>query len=114
MGFTPPASFREIAAVRVPEGDHVGIRLSYSDTAGRRLHFTAGIAGEFAEGGRSVGMYEIASNGQGQLFATGGATWVLVWQGPPPCATHTVAGNGFSRGEFLRTMIRSGVIASID
>jgi hypothetical protein len=100
--------FRAAGTVRVPAVDHVGIREGFEDAAGRTVHATAGIAGEFGEGGRDAGTFAVSTGGTGTLYGDG-SSWVLVWSVPGPCTPLTVGGSGFDRRGFLELLEATGV-----
>ncbi|MEX1046977.1 MAG: hypothetical protein WD757_00790 [Actinomycetota bacterium] len=107
--FRPPGSFELENQVEVEGTDPVGVRFSYSDRE-RRIHFTSGIPGEFAEGFPKSGEFFVVTGEPGTLLGEG-SDWVFVWSGAASCSPRTVTGNGFSRTEFLRVLDQSGVIA---
>lgn len=107
---TPPPEFRLQNTIRRSERDHVGVRRSFVDAAGRVVHFFSGISGEFGEGMSVAGSLTLAGGEEARLLGTG-QDWVLVWSSSGPCAAHAVIGNGFARGEFIRVLEASGVLA---
>ncbi|MGQ0668463.1 MAG: hypothetical protein ACT4PO_02120 [Actinomycetota bacterium] len=108
---TPPPEFRLQNTIRRSESDHVGIRRSFVDAAGRVLHFFSGISGEFGEGMSVAGSLTVAGGEEARLLGVG-QDWVLVWSSSGPCAAQAVIGNGFARGEFLQVLEASGVLAA--
>jgi len=106
----PPKSFHLANEVMVEVAGHVGLRMTYADAGGRRLHFASGIAGEFGEGLRESGTFFVVTGEEATLLGSE-AGWVFVWSESGPCAQKTVTGNGFTRSEFLRVLEQSGVIA---
>lgn len=105
----PPAGFAPIGTFRVREADHVGIRESYRDPEGRELHVTAGISGEFAEGGEVVEV--TLASGEPARIAGSGTDWVLLWESPPPCEQRTVGGAGFASAGFVDVLVEMGLLA---
>ena len=110
IGLGPGPPFELFETARVREADHVGVRTSYRDPKGRRLHLTAGISGDFGEGADPAGRFTGATGEEASL-AGRGSDWVLVWSGSPPCGTRTAGGNGFTRSEFLAALENAGVLA---
>lgn len=108
-GFGAPSGFRATETFEDPYVDHVGIRLGFVDDEGRELHAFVGIPGEFGEGLPVVGSVEAAGGIQGPLQGSGD-TWVLSWSSPGPCGPHAILGTGFSRGVFLDTLERAGIV----
>lgn len=110
VGSTPPPEFRLQNTIRRSERDHVGVRVSFVDAAGRVLHFFSGFSGEFGEGMSLAGSFTVESGEEARLLGAG-QDWVLVWSSSGPCAAHAVIGNGFARGEFIQVLEASGVLA---
>jgi hypothetical protein len=108
--FTVPAGFRVTESFEDPYPDHVGVRMGFRDPRRRELHYFAGIPGEFGEGlplGRRVA---VTTGEQARLLGEGDV-WVLAWETSGPCAAHAVLGRDFTREEFLRMMVDSGVVS---
>ena len=108
--FRPPAAFAERGTFTVPESDHVGKRVSYTDAHGRTLVFASGITGEFGEGEPVAGTLSISTGEQARLLGRDSA-WFLVWSGSAPCVSKAVIGRGLGRTQFVRLLERSGVVA---
>ncbi|MBI4260763.1 MAG: hypothetical protein HY658_09390 [Actinobacteria bacterium] len=104
----PPAGFGLVETASVEEAGRVGIRRSYRDPAGRELHATAGISGEFSEGSAEAGTIGLASGGEAVLFGQG-SDWIAIWVLDDGCGTRTVAGTGMDRGAFLALVEEAGV-----
>ncbi|MEX0990651.1 MAG: hypothetical protein WD004_00050 [Actinomycetota bacterium] len=112
----PPDRFELQTRAQVDESDHVGVRMSYRDPNGRRLHFTSGISGEIGEALPEAGRYQVPTGGTGRLLglAGGSDTWILVWQEEQPCDARSVTGLGFTRAEFEDVLAASGLIPPQD
>jgi len=110
IGFAPPAEFDLQETIVRKQGDHMGIRETYLDEAGRLLYLFAGIEGEFGEGAATAESVPLAGGTIGEL-AGEGLDWTLVWQTPGPCSSRAAVGNGFSRRGFVGTMRSAGVLA---
>ena len=108
-GFATPAGFRQTEAFEDPYADHVGIRLGFESDDGRGLHFFAGVPGAFGEGLPVAGTIEAAGGIEGTVQGSG-LTWVLTWRAPGPCGIRAVLGSGFTKGAFLDTLERAGIV----
>ncbi len=112
----PPERFELQTRAQVHESDHVGVRMSYRDPAGRRLHFTSGISGEIGEAMPEAGTFQVPTGGTGRLlgFPGAGRDWILVWEEEPPCDARSVTGLAFTRAEFEDVLVASGLIPPQD
>lgn len=99
-GFRAPDGFALSETTRVQAPGHVGVRETLEDELGRTINATSGIAGEFGEGGRSLGTLTVAT-GEEATLSGDRDSWVLVWQVTSVCTPRTVSGSGFSKEEFL-------------
>ena len=107
--FAAPTGFEATETFEVQYRDHVGVRLSFRDDAGRLLEYFAGVPGEFGEGLPLAGSVELASGERTPLIGKG-EIWVIAWNTSGLCGSHAVLGNGFTRKEFVSTLEESGVI----
>ncbi len=111
VNLLPPERFVLRTRAQVDESDHVGVRMSYRDPAGRRLHFTSGISGEIGEALPEAGRYQVPTGGTGRMLGVpGGRDWILIWNEPVPCDRWSVTGLSFTRAEFEAVLAASGVI----
>lgn len=108
--FTPPPEFELRDTIHRRAPDHVGVRATFVDDAGRILNLFSGIAGEFGEGLPGIGSYRVAGGEEAALLGAG-SDWVLVWDADGRCRTRAVIGNGFGREEFLALMRGMEVLA---
>jgi hypothetical protein len=108
-GFTPPDGFEQTESFTEAYADHLGVRRGYQDDQGRELHVFAGIPGEFGEGLPPDGSVTVWTGDAAALLGRE-VVWVLAWDSSGPCAARAVLGNGFGRGEFLRSMREAGIV----
>lgn len=108
--FEAPIGFEPIETFEETYPDHVGVRLGYRDERRHELHAFAGIPGEFGEGLPDADEVALTRDRSGHLFGQG-TVWVLVWDEGDSCDPRAVLGNGLERGDFLRSLERSGIVA---
>lgn len=107
----PPNSFVQIADVKVPSPDHIGVRVSYRGPEQQRLHFTSGIVGEFGEALPQAGEMETVDGSLGQVLGhDDGMDWIFTWIDTDVCQQRAVTGNGVTREQFVALLVRSAVI----
>jgi hypothetical protein len=104
-----PDGFRVTGSIEDPARDHTGVRIDLEAEDGRELHYFAGIAGEFGEGLPDRGEVELADGSTGRLSGED-RTWVLEWEGEPPCTPLVVLGTGMGSSRFDDTLRRVGVL----
>ena len=104
-----PSGFKVTETVEERYPDHIGIRITFRDDRGRRLHSFMGVPGEFGEGLPVAGSAQLASGEHVSLIGKD-QTWVIAWDAGGLCGAHALIGNGFTKGGFIKALMVSGVI----
>jgi hypothetical protein len=104
-----PSGFKVTETVEERYPDHIGIRITFRDDRGRRLHSFTGVPGEYGEGLPVAGSAHLASGEDVSLIGKD-QTWVIAWDTGGLCGTHALIGNGFTKEGFIKALKVSGVI----
>jgi hypothetical protein len=104
-----PSGFQVTERVEERYPDHIGIRITFRDDHGRRLHSFTGVPGEYGEGLPVAGSAHLVSGEDVSLIGED-QTWIIAWDTGGLCGAHALIGNGFSRKGFFKVLKASGVI----
>jgi hypothetical protein len=104
-----PSGFKVTETVEERYRDHIGVRITFGDERGRRLHYFTGVPGEYGEGLPVAGSAHVASGADVSLIGKD-QTWVIAWDTGGLCGSHAVIGNGFTKEGFIKALQSSGVI----
>ncbi len=105
----PPPGFVLARERRRTYPDRLGLHRTLRAPDGRRLDYLLGAAGEIGEGLPLVARLPLATGTEARLVGRGD-TWLLVWEGAPPCLRNAIIGNRMTRAGFLRVLGKTGLV----
>lgn len=86
-------------------------RATFRDLAGRRLHVTSGVSGDFGEALPVQATVRMADGSAGYLRGIlGGDAWVIIGEVAGACAPRTITGLGFGRDGFMEAALATGLV----